>query len=613
MPRSKIALKNRTALAQKQRQGTEQVSKAQSLALVKNLVRVSISTVCHLRNIFPNSCFKRRAYAGLHIYQLDASSRDESTNETVIHNEEAYMLTKWLECGVIAAIELKYLRRVEFIIACPELGQPLESYSFEMDYPENKEDHDMTFNGNKITTLDNIKGHVIQLIRSLMQFSDTLSEVPSERVVNMKLWYFDERTPADWEPKYFRAADPSELSFKRDGDHDILRIRIGEIQTPHHAVKVRFEGIDTTLLADEDEENLSTRDGQKSREGEACSKKGIVDPDTSEKGPSKTRESEQGNLLTCKVGMTCDDEDADGIGGRCLGKAPADSGRDVSGMVSGMMSNLQVSSKGQPDARARADEDTLTRRTDAARMWIAAQAKPTKAGLAKHLQINRELARDLMQQMVEEGLVIQDSNNRYQKVHAPRPSPMDEVIERSSDINDNSKIAKNGDWSSSQSSHGSDDSATQDPNDVLTQRGQRDVHFAMPPPRTLGRRSDQQFTTPPAPASAIQPDMQPAPARGKPQQERVLCMGTKRILDETELSKDGLSMQRSDPAELFDVQTGATGGNGSISTLGYEVSLSQASNASSRGVKKCSLVVDPIRQSTRSKRLRSSMDKGSPM
>ena len=48
--------------------------------------------------------------------------------------------------------------------------------------------------------------------------------------------------------------------------------------------------------------------------------------------------------------------------------------------------------------------------------------------------------------------------------------------------------------------------------------------------------------------------MQPAPARGKPQQERVLCMGTKRILDETELSKDGLSMQRSDPAELFDVQ-----------------------------------------------------------
>lgn len=81
---------------------------------------------------------------------------------------------------------VRYLRRVEFIIACPELKQPLESYSFEMDYPEN-EDHNMTFNGTKITTLDNIKGHVIQLIRSLMQFSDTLSEVPSERIINMKV------------------------------------------------------------------------------------------------------------------------------------------------------------------------------------------------------------------------------------------------------------------------------------------------------------------------------------------------------------------------------------------------------------------------------------------
>lgn len=39
-----------------------QVTKSQSLTLVKNLVRVSISTVCHLRNIFPASCFQERSY-----------------------------------------------------------------------------------------------------------------------------------------------------------------------------------------------------------------------------------------------------------------------------------------------------------------------------------------------------------------------------------------------------------------------------------------------------------------------------------------------------------------------------------------------------------------------
>lgn len=48
--------------------------------------------------------------AGMRIYQLDASSRDACTNETVIHNEHAYMLTQWLEYGVFEAIERKWVR-----------------------------------------------------------------------------------------------------------------------------------------------------------------------------------------------------------------------------------------------------------------------------------------------------------------------------------------------------------------------------------------------------------------------------------------------------------------------------------------------------------------------
>lgn len=45
--------------------------------------------------------------------------------------------------------------------------------------------------------------------------------------------------------------------------------------------------------------------------------------------------------------------------------------------------------------------------------------------------------------------------------------------------------------------------------------------------------------------------MQPAPE--KPPQAKVLCMGTKRILDDTELSND-ISMQGSDPTGMYDVQ-----------------------------------------------------------
>ncbi|CAM9579159.1 unnamed protein product [Sphacelaria rigidula] len=82
-----------------------QMTQSQSLTLVKNLVRISISTVCHIRNIFPTSCFQERTYAGMNIYQLDAATRHEDTNETVVHNQQAYQLTQWLEFGVFEAVE----------------------------------------------------------------------------------------------------------------------------------------------------------------------------------------------------------------------------------------------------------------------------------------------------------------------------------------------------------------------------------------------------------------------------------------------------------------------------------------------------------------------------
>lgn len=45
--------------------------------------------------------------AGMKIYQLDAATRDADTNETIVKDQEAYDLTKWLESGVFEAVELR--------------------------------------------------------------------------------------------------------------------------------------------------------------------------------------------------------------------------------------------------------------------------------------------------------------------------------------------------------------------------------------------------------------------------------------------------------------------------------------------------------------------------
>ena len=58
-----------------------------------------------------------------------------------------------------------------------------------------------------------------------------------------QLWYFEDRTPAGWQPKHFREADPAELKFSRGRDDkeidSKLKIKIGDLTTPHHTLSVR--------------------------------------------------------------------------------------------------------------------------------------------------------------------------------------------------------------------------------------------------------------------------------------------------------------------------------------------------------------------------------------
>lgn len=53
------------------------ITQAQSMILLKNMIRLSISSVCYLRNIFPPSCFSSRDYAGLKVHQLECAEKTD--------------------------------------------------------------------------------------------------------------------------------------------------------------------------------------------------------------------------------------------------------------------------------------------------------------------------------------------------------------------------------------------------------------------------------------------------------------------------------------------------------------------------------------------------------
>ncbi|CAM9260460.1 unnamed protein product [Ectocarpus sp. 12 AP-2014] len=655
---------SRTRSAQAQKELQAQVTETQSLTLVKNLIRVSISTVCHLRGIFPAKCFQERTYAGMKIYQLDAATRDADTDETVVKDQEAYDLTMWLESGVFKAVEHRYLRRMEFIIMSPNHENPREAYSFDLSYPEDQGDEAVIFSGTKVTTVKSAKNELINLIRSLISFGNTLGELPRERILNIKLWYFDDRTPPGWQPDYFREADPSELAFKNGKSdkeiHNKLKIKIGDLQTPHHTLSLRFRGYDTQEQPHREDLDATTADGDNNSSD---------DSDEDSDGERSCDGRQDRNLLTCKAGPEEDEEDDSDDDDEQTMVPETVSTRDVSRMVSGMMSNLNVSSNnahpgGDNDSGHHQDFKTQENITgcevrpaqmavrsayNAARAWAVAQARPTHTSLMAQLEITRELAREFLERMVHEGLFVK-RNFKYHRVDPPQVSS--HAVQPGERLEDSSPslspppsgtdmdviIDKPEDVSSAR-----DDSETQVPitaahDTQLHQERRNRTPSSMPPPAPAGRRSTDQvgrrtpedlrrdyggdFATPPIPTPSALPEVQPVPE--KPQRRMMMTMGTKRVLDDSALANDGdnndddeddnnnsdemtqqssnMLQQDDEPIDVFNM------GDAEMCTdTGYErVMLSQASSTSASGKAKrrCSLATNPIHQYVPSKRLR---------
>ncbi|CAM9134818.1 unnamed protein product [Chrysoparadoxa australica] len=225
------------------------ISHSQSLTLMKNMLGISISTICYLRNLFSGRCFKDKRYAGMNIFQLQCAKLNQD-GELMIVEEQGYRLTRWLEDGVFEALTMNYLRRLDFLIVEPVTGDRkddklIERYSWSFEYPVPGE---VRFDDGKKMTQGGVKDQIVKLIRNLIEFSNTLEDLPGHRYLTLKLHYYEDITPPGWQPKHFRDEDPDTLSSFQQGH---LRINLGQLATPHHNMKMRFEGADRELEREE--------------------------------------------------------------------------------------------------------------------------------------------------------------------------------------------------------------------------------------------------------------------------------------------------------------------------------------------------------------------------
>ncbi|XP_031561323.1 HORMA domain-containing protein 1-like [Actinia tenebrosa] len=230
----------------------EQVTEQQSALFVKKLLAVAVSSITYLRAIFPEHAFGDRRLEDLNLKILKDDSACPGSCQVI----------QWLK-GSFDALDKKYLRMIIVgIYVDPENPDSIvESYTFKFTY--NKDGMSIFRNGNKIAsayTEAETKKATIRLLRTIILLTQTLTSLPDEALMTMKLLYYDEVTPSTYQPPGFKETTMDNFQFHEEP----MNIKVGDVSTPFHTVKLRIktELHQFDFKEDENEDSAVATSGQ---------------------------------------------------------------------------------------------------------------------------------------------------------------------------------------------------------------------------------------------------------------------------------------------------------------------------------------------------------------
>ncbi|NXL39859.1 HORM1 protein, partial [Glaucidium brasilianum] len=214
----------------------------QSLMLVKRLLAVAVSCITYLRGIFPESAYGTR-------YMDDLSVRILREDKNCPGSTQ---LVKWM-LGCYDALQKKYVS-LSFNNYRICLQTITECYHFKFKYTHNGPLLDFSSkdkrNDSTITCADTKKASIL-LIRKIYVLMQNLSPLPNDVCLTMKLFYYDEVTPSDYQPPGFKEGECEGMIFEGEP----LYLNVGEVPTPFHMLKVkvttekqRMENVDKSIL-----------------------------------------------------------------------------------------------------------------------------------------------------------------------------------------------------------------------------------------------------------------------------------------------------------------------------------------------------------------------------
>ena len=210
-----------------------------SLMFVKRLMTVAISSITYIRGMFPED-----AYANRSLDKLSLKILKEKTD-----HENAGTLAGWL-LGAFEAIEKKYLKSLMLSVyvdpSCPNTVH--EMYVFRFNYPGGVPTCEVQGTNKQSAKVaqDDIYRSTQNLLRTVLLITQGLGPLPTSAYLSIKLTYYDEVTPTDYEPTGYCATDIIDPIFPSG----FQRYNSGKVSTAHHGVKLKVVALPRDIVGE---------------------------------------------------------------------------------------------------------------------------------------------------------------------------------------------------------------------------------------------------------------------------------------------------------------------------------------------------------------------------
>ncbi|NWI27411.1 HORM2 protein, partial [Sula dactylatra] len=200
------------------------VCEQQSVVLVKRLLAISVSCITYMRGLFPESSYGTRYLDDLCLKIL---REDKSCLGSL-------QIVKWIQ-GCFDALERQY----NLLLFLESNSSMTELYQFKFKYK--KEVPQMDIISNEMNFVNGVCSEDLKqasrlLIRKLYLLMQNLGPLPNDITLTMKLLYYNDVTPKDYQPPGFKEdGSPGDLLF----DGDPVNLKVGSVSTGFHLMKVR--------------------------------------------------------------------------------------------------------------------------------------------------------------------------------------------------------------------------------------------------------------------------------------------------------------------------------------------------------------------------------------